>query len=74
MEIGQRIKFPFAGGEKEGVVVKVFPKKVYLKADFDRHPGKRIVRSTAELEGKVPVRKGKEKEKKKKEKEGPEKQ
>ena len=30
MEVGDRIKFSFGGEEKEGVVVKIFPKKVYL--------------------------------------------
>jgi hypothetical protein len=53
MNIGDRIKFPFGGEEKEGVVIKVFPKKVYLKVDFPKHPGKTVVRSLAELEGKA---------------------
>jgi hypothetical protein len=66
MEVGDRIKFSFGGEEKEGVVVKIFPKKVYLKVDFPRHKGKLVVRSLAELEGKIP--RGKKKEKAKKEK------
>jgi hypothetical protein len=66
MEVGDRIKFSFGGEEKEGVVVKIFPKKVYLKVDFPRHKGKLIVRSLAALEGKIPQ--GKKKEKAKKEK------
>jgi hypothetical protein len=52
MNVGDRIKFSFGGAEKEGVVVKVFPKKVYLKVDFPKHPGKTVVRSLADLEGK----------------------
>ena len=52
MNVGDRIKFPFGGEEKEGVVIKVFPKKVYLKVDFPKHPGKTVVRSLADLEGK----------------------
>jgi hypothetical protein len=67
MEVGDRVKFPFGGKEKEGMVVRIFPKKVYLKADFPRHPGKVVVRSLAELEGKGPVpQKKKRKEKKEK--------
>ncbi len=66
MEVGDRIKFSFGGEEKEGVVAKIFPKKVYLKVDFPRHKGKLIVRSLAALEGKIPT--GKKKEKAKKEK------
>ena len=66
MEVGDRIKFSFGGEEKEGVVVKLFPKKVYLRVDFPRHKGKLIVRSLAALEGKIPQ--GKKKEKAKKEK------
>jgi hypothetical protein len=66
MKVGDRIKFSFGGEEKEGVVAKIFPKKVYLKVDFPKHKGKLIIRSLAELEGKIPQ--GKKKEKAKKEK------
>jgi len=52
MEVGDRLKFQFGGKEKEGVVIKVFPKKVYLKVDFPRHPGKVVIRSLTALEGK----------------------
>jgi hypothetical protein len=72
MEVGDRVKFLFGGKEKEGMVVKIFPKKVYLKVDFPRHPGKVVVRSMAELEGKSPAlhkkRKKEKQEKGKKEK------
>jgi len=68
MKVGDRIKFSFGGEEKEGVVAKIFPKKVYLKVDFPKHKGKLIIRSLAELEGKVPQGKKKEKAKAKKEK------
>lgn len=64
MNVGERIKFFFGGKEKEGVVTRVFPKKVYLKVDFPKHPGKIVIRSLAELEGKGPERKKKEKPKK----------
>ena len=61
MNVGDRIKFQFGGKEKEGVVLKVFPKTIYLKADFPHHPGKIVVRKLAELEGKVLPKKKKEK-------------
>ena len=65
MNIGDRIKFPFGGEEKEGLVIKVFPKKIYLKVDFPKHPGKTIVRSLADLEGKKKEKRKKEKKEKK---------
>jgi hypothetical protein len=69
MNVGDRVKFPFGGKEKEGVVFKIFPKKVYLKVDFPHHPAKLVVRTVAELEGKGPAPKPKKKkEKGKKEK------
>lgn len=69
MNVGERVKFQFGGEEKEGLVVKIFPKRVYLRVDFPRHPGKIVVRSIAELEGKGPApKKKKKKEKGKKEK------
>ena len=79
MNVGERIKFSFGGKEKEGVVTRVFLKRVYLKVDFPKHPGKIIIRSLAELEGKGPERKKKgkpktaKKEKAPKEKKGEEK-
>lgn len=69
MNVGERVKFQFGGKEKEGVVVKIFPKKVYLKVDFPRHPGKMVLRSIAALEGRNPApQKKKRKEKQEKEK------
>ena len=63
MNIGDRIQFPFAGKEKEGIVLKIFPKKVCLRVDFPRHPGKTVVRSLAALEEKSPAPRAKKKEK-----------
>ena len=69
MNVGDRIKFQFGGKEKEGVVVKVFPKTIYLKVDFPHHPGKVVVRKLAELEGKaLPKKKKAKKAKAQKEK------
>jgi hypothetical protein len=61
MNVGDRIKFQFGGKEKEGVVFKIFPKKIYLKVDFPRHPAKLVVRPLAVLEGKSPAREEKRK-------------
>ncbi len=69
MNVGDRIKFSFGGKEKEGLVVRVFPKKVYLKVDFPKQPGKIVLRSLAELEGRIPGnKKSKKREKAEKEK------
>ncbi|MFH1756736.1 MAG: hypothetical protein ABH969_01690 [Pseudomonadota bacterium] len=68
MNVGERVKFQFGGEEKEGLVVKIFPKKVYLRVDFPRHPGKIVVRPIAELEAKGPAPKKKKKKEKEKEK------
>ncbi len=68
MNVGDRVNFPFGGKEKEGVVVKIFSKKVYLKTDFPRHPGKIVVRTVAQLEGKSPSSGKKKAREKKKEK------
>lgn len=61
MQVGDRIKFQFGDQEKEGVVEKIFPKKVYLRVDFPGHPGKRIIRPVAELEGKMAAKPKKKK-------------
>lgn len=61
MNVGDRITFQFGGKEKEGVVVKIFSKTVYLKVDFPRHPGKIVMRKLADLEGKAAPKKKKEK-------------
>ncbi len=69
MNVGDRVTFPFGGKEKEGVVVKIFPKTVYLKSDFPRHPGKIVIRTLAELEGQGSADKKKSKSRKKEKKE-----
>jgi len=62
MNVGDRIRFSFGGKEKEGMVLKMFPKKVYLKVDFPKHPGKIVVRTLAELEGEKTPKKSKKRE------------
>ena len=69
MNIGDRVTFSFAGQEKEGVVFKIFPKKVYLKVDFPNDPGRTVIRSLADLEGKkTDAKRSKRREKAEKEK------
>ena len=49
VKVGSKITFPFGKGEKEGEVMRVFQKTVYLKVDFPHHPGKRIKRKIEDL-------------------------
>jgi len=49
MELGDKIKFYFAGKEKEGSVYKIFSKTIYILTDFDNHKGKIIRRKLADL-------------------------
>lgn len=49
LKVGDRITFPFGKGEKEGEIVRLFQKTVYLRVDFPRHPGKLIRRKVDEL-------------------------
>ena len=59
MEVGDRVLFPFAGETKEGTIVKIFPKKVYIKADFRNHKEKIIKRAIHEIESGTRSRKKK---------------
>ncbi len=70
MNVGDRVKFQFGGKEKEGVVFKIFPKKVYLKVDFPRDPARLVIRTLAELEGQGPAPKKKKKKAKEKKEKG----
>lgn len=56
MEAGNTIAFPFGKGEKEGIIYKIFPTTVYIKADFPKHKGKIIKRSITDVK---PVKEGK---------------
>ncbi len=58
MEVGDKVTFPFASGEKEGVILRVSEKMVYLKVDFPRHPGK-IIKRSLHVVGTKPKRKKK---------------
>jgi len=49
MEVGDKIKFYFAGKEKEGVVYKFFSKTIYILTDFNNQKGKIIRRKLFDL-------------------------
>ena len=51
LKVGDKITFPFGKGEKEGEIVRLFEKTVYLKVDFPKHPGKLVRRKLNDLEG-----------------------
>ena len=65
MDVGDKVTFAFADGEKEGVVERLTPKKVFLRVDFPHHPNKLIVRKLSTLESGANNRKKKKKTKKK---------
>lgn len=52
VKLGQKIKFAFGNRKEklEGEVVRVFPKTVYLKVDFERGKGRIVRRKLHELE------------------------
>ncbi|MBW2149492.1 MAG: hypothetical protein JRG73_19935 [Deltaproteobacteria bacterium] len=58
MEVGDKVTFPFASGEKEGEVLRVLEKTVFLKVDFPRHPGK-IIKRPLHVVGTKPKRRKK---------------
>jgi hypothetical protein len=50
MDVGDRVNVPFASGTKEGRVVRICDKSVWLRVDFPREPGKLIRRKSWQLE------------------------
>jgi hypothetical protein len=49
MKTGDKVKFPFAKKEMEGIVETVFQKTVYIKADFPKEKGKIIKRKVRDI-------------------------
>ena len=49
MKAGDRVKFPFAKKELEGIVDRVFEKTVYVKADMPHQKGKIIKRKIKDV-------------------------
>lgn len=66
MKVGDKVKFAFADDEKEGVIEKISPKKVYMRVPFPNDPNKLVIRKIAEIEAGPSSTKKKKKEKKKK--------
>ena len=51
MKVGEKIKFNFAGKQKEGVIHKLFPNSVHMKVDFAKDKGKIVKRKLNEPRG-----------------------
>ncbi|MCX7966462.1 MAG: hypothetical protein N2596_07550 [Syntrophorhabdaceae bacterium] len=49
MNVGDKVKFPFAKKEMEGIVEKICEKTVYIRADFPKHKGKLIKRKLKDI-------------------------
>ncbi len=49
MNVGDKVKFTFAKKEMEGTVQKIFPKTVYLRADFPKQKGKTVIRKIKDI-------------------------
>lgn len=49
MKSGDKVTFPFAKKEREGIVERVFQKTVYIKADFPHQKGKIVRRKVSEI-------------------------
>jgi hypothetical protein len=65
MNVGDKVVVPFGTGTKEGQVVRLNEKGVWVKVDFPRHPGKLIRRKVHQLQeaGARPARKRRKAEK-----------
>jgi hypothetical protein len=49
LKLGDKVKFTFAKKEMEGTVQKVFPKSVYIRADFPKDKGKILRRKIKDI-------------------------
>lgn len=49
MKVGDAIQFDFGKGRKEGTVLRLFDKTVYMSVDFPNQKGKIIKRKIAAL-------------------------
>ena len=49
IKVGDVIQFDFGSGEKEGTVLRLFEKTVYMSVDFPNQKGKIIKRKIADL-------------------------
>jgi hypothetical protein len=58
MNVGDKVTVPFGKGTKEGVVIRMCEKNIWLKVDFPRHPGKLICRKRNQIEGQAGKKRG----------------
>lgn len=49
MNLGDKVTIPFGKSQKEGTIVRMYEKNVWVKVDFPRHPGKLIRRKLSDL-------------------------
>ncbi len=49
MQIGDKVSFSFAKGQKEGKIEKLFEKTVYIRVDFPNHKNKLVKRKIHEI-------------------------
>ena len=49
MNLGDKVTIPFGKSQKEGTIVRMHEKNVWVKVDFPRHPGKLIRRKLSDL-------------------------
>jgi hypothetical protein len=49
VKVGDKVKFPFAKKELEGIVEKLFDKTAYIKSDMAHHKGKTFKRKIRDL-------------------------
>ena len=49
IKVGNVIQFDFGGGRKEGTVLRLFDKTIYMSVDFPNQKGKIVKRKIAAL-------------------------
>ena len=49
MQVGDKVNFAFAKGEKQGKIQRLFAKTVYIRVDFPNHKNKLIKRKIHEI-------------------------
>jgi hypothetical protein len=49
MNVGEKVRFPFAKKEMQGTVEKIFQKTIYIRADFPKQKNKMIKRKLKDV-------------------------
>jgi hypothetical protein len=49
MNIGDKISFKHGKQNREGTIYKIFPKTIYIKADFENHKGRIVIKKIHEI-------------------------